>query len=76
LQDVVIHVAKEYRQRRHLPMSDQWVNQLYFGDNLDQAVLAAYGWPPDIDDDCLLERLLELNLQRAVDESQGRVVQP
>jgi len=57
-------------------MSDQWVNQLYFGDNLDQAVLAAYGWPPDIDDDCLLERLLELNLQRAVDESQGRVVQP
>ena len=33
--------------------------------NLDAAVFAAYGWQPDISDDDLLGRLLELNLSRA-----------
>jgi hypothetical protein len=32
---------------------------------LDEAVFAAYGWAPDLTDDQILERLLELNLQRA-----------
>ena len=32
--------------------------------SLDQAVLAAYGWPDDIDDATLLKNLLHLNLQR------------
>jgi type II restriction/modification system DNA methylase subunit YeeA len=32
--------------------------------DLDRAVLAAYGWPPDLPDDAILERLLELNLSR------------
>lgn len=32
---------------------------------LDDAVLAAYGWPADIADDDLLAKLLELNLSRA-----------
>ena len=34
---------------------------------LDRAVCDAYGWPHDIlsDDDAILRRLLELNLQRA-----------
>ena len=32
---------------------------------LDEAVAAAYGWPADLSDDQLLERLLALNLQRA-----------
>jgi hypothetical protein len=31
---------------------------------LDAAVFAAYGWPPDLDDDEVLARLLELNLAR------------
>ncbi len=31
---------------------------------LDAAVLAAYGWPPDLTDDEILERLLALNLSR------------
>jgi type II restriction/modification system DNA methylase subunit YeeA len=31
---------------------------------LDEAVLAAYGWPADIADDTLLAKLLELNLSR------------
>lgn len=32
---------------------------------LDQAVLAAYGWPDNLSDNEILGRLLELNLQRA-----------
>jgi hypothetical protein len=31
---------------------------------LDTAVLAAYGWPADLTDEAVLERLLELNLER------------
>jgi hypothetical protein len=32
-------------------------------DRLDRAVLAAYGWPAELSDDDLLERLLSLNLE-------------
>lgn len=32
---------------------------------LDEAVFAAYGWPSNLTDEQILERLLELNLQRA-----------
>lgn len=32
---------------------------------LDEAVLAAYGWPADLTDEELLSRLLALNLERA-----------
>jgi type II restriction/modification system DNA methylase subunit YeeA len=32
---------------------------------LDEAVFAAYGWPPDLADDALLAKLLALNLERA-----------
>lgn len=32
---------------------------------LDAAVAAAYGWPADLGDDAVLERLLALNLARA-----------
>jgi len=34
---------------------------------LDNAVLDAYGWPPDLSDEAILERLLALNLARAGD---------
>jgi type II restriction/modification system DNA methylase subunit YeeA len=36
---------------------------------LDQAVAAAYGWPADLGDDAVLERLLALNLARAANEA-------
>lgn len=36
---------------------------------LDAAVAAAYGWPADLSDEQILERLLALNLQRAAAES-------
>ena len=32
---------------------------------LDRAVLAAYGWPTDLSDDEILERLLKLNQERS-----------
>ena len=32
---------------------------------LDEAVFAAYGWPGDLSDEEILERLLALNLERA-----------
>ena len=32
---------------------------------LDQVVLDAYGWPHDLTNDEILERLLSLNLERA-----------
>jgi len=35
---------------------------------LDETVFAAYGWPPDLSDDQLLEKLLALNLERAARE--------
>ena len=38
---------------------------------LDQAVLAAYGWPPDLADEQILERLLELNLERAAAQQES-----
>jgi hypothetical protein len=34
-------------------------------DLLKDAVFAAYGWPPDLSDEEILERLLALNLERS-----------
>ena len=33
--------------------------------DLDAAVAAAYGWPADLTDDQILERLFQLNQERA-----------
>ena len=38
---------------------------------LDAAVAAAYGWPADLTDEQILERLLALNLERADAEAAG-----
>jgi type II restriction/modification system DNA methylase subunit YeeA len=37
---------------------------------LDTAVAAAYGWPADLSDEAILERLLALNLERSRQEAQ------
>lgn len=45
-------------------------------DELDTAVLAAYGWSDlhlPLDTDTLLQRLVELNAQRGAEEAQGRI---
>jgi hypothetical protein len=46
-----------------------WLAQAH--ERLDAAVLAAYGWPADIDRDELLARLLALNLARADRETKA-----
>jgi type II restriction/modification system DNA methylase subunit YeeA len=43
---------------------------------LDAAVAAAYGWPADLTDDQILEKLLALNLERAAEEEQAATAKP
>jgi hypothetical protein len=38
---------------------------------LDAAVAAAYGWPADLTDEQILERLLALNLKRVAEEAKA-----
>ena len=38
---------------------------------LDAAVAAAYGWPADLSDEQILEKLLALNLERAAEEAKA-----
>jgi hypothetical protein len=40
-------------------------------DDLDAAVFGAYGWPKDLTDAEILERLVELNAERAEEEKRG-----
>ena len=42
-------------------------------DDLDGAVLEAYGWPVDLSDEEVLERLVQLNRERAAEEAAGVV---
>jgi MmeI, DNA-methyltransferase domain/MmeI, N-terminal domain/MmeI, helicase spacer domain/MmeI, target recognition domain len=42
-------------------------------DDLDAAVFDAYGWPRDLKDDEILERLVALNAERAAEERQGHI---
>ncbi len=42
-------------------------------DALDMAVLDAYGWPRDLDDESILEHLVALNRERADEEKRGLV---
>ncbi len=40
-------------------------------DDLDSAVFDAYGWPHDLEDEAILQRLVDLNHERAEEESRG-----
>lgn len=42
-------------------------------DDLDAAVFDAYGWPHDLTDEQILERLVALNAERAEEERRGLV---
>ncbi len=42
-------------------------------DDLDEAVFEAYGWPPTLTDEEILERLVALNAKRTEEESRGLV---
>src|SRR5204862_6103239 len=41
---------------------------------LDAPVAAAYGWPADLTDEQILEKLLALNLERAAEEAKAAKV--
>jgi hypothetical protein len=42
-------------------------------DELDRVVLDAYGWPHDLDEQGILQRLVDLNAARAAEEASGLV---
>lgn len=42
-------------------------------EDIDAAVFEAYGWPDDLDDEAILERLVALNLERHEEEKRGHV---
>jgi hypothetical protein len=42
-------------------------------DDLDAAVFDAYGWPHDLSDEQILERLVALNAERAAEERRGLI---
>jgi hypothetical protein len=42
-------------------------------DDLDAAVAAAYGWPVDLTDAEILERVVALNAARAAEEARGKI---
>jgi type II restriction/modification system DNA methylase subunit YeeA len=46
----------------------EWLDMAH--KKLDKAVLEAYGWPLDLTDDQILERLLALNLERAANQGE------
>lgn len=74
------NVLAKYRNGESLTKKEQSVHtKLATGelarihDELDAAVFVAYGWPIELTDDEILKRLVELNRERAVEESQGQV---
>jgi len=42
-------------------------------DRIDTAVAEAYGWPADLGDEEILQRLVDLNLERAKEEATGKI---
>jgi hypothetical protein len=42
-------------------------------DELDAAVAAAYGWPANLTDEAILERIVALNATRAAEEARGHI---
>ncbi|WP_428307274.1 hypothetical protein [Lacipirellula sp.] len=62
--------AKELKKRTLTNLYNErpaWLDLVHR--RLDEAVFAAYGWSPDLSDDDLLAKLLELNLERAAAEN-------
>ena len=62
--------ATELRRRTLTNLYNQrptWMNNAHAA--LDSAVADAYGWPADLEDGEILERLLALNLERAGEEA-------
>jgi hypothetical protein len=57
---------KELKRRTLTNLYNEYPTWLQLAHSrLDKAVMDAYGWPYDLDDEDILRRLLELNLERA-----------
>ncbi|WP_353573138.1 class I SAM-dependent DNA methyltransferase [Candidatus Albibeggiatoa sp. nov. BB20] len=64
--------AKQFKKRTLTNLYNEkppWLVNLH--KNLDDAVATAYGWPTDLSDDEILQKLLELNLGRS--EKEGNI---
>ena len=67
--------AKKLKERTLTNLYNQrpaWLDLAH--KKLDQTVAAAYGWPADLADEQILERLLKLNLERAAEEAKSAQV--
>ena len=65
-------IAKQLKKRTLTNLYNErpaWLDQAHR--RLDEAVFAAYGWSPDLSDEELLAKLLELNLARAAEEGEA-----
>jgi len=65
--EVFTDADREYNNRALVSILKQ------IHDELDIAVLDAYGWPHDITDEQILERLVALNAERAAEERSGHI---
>ncbi|WP_122465324.1 class I SAM-dependent DNA methyltransferase [Brevundimonas lutea] len=70
------------QRRRGEPFSDEDADRAQRGrvlilndlhDQIDRATADAYGWPHDLSDEQILERLVALNAERAAEEAAGHV---
>jgi len=74
------NVLEKLRSGETLTAKDQTIHQQglvsvlkQIHDDLDAAVFDAYGWPHDLEDEEILQRLVDLNHERAEEESRGIV---
>ena len=74
------NVVEKLKARKPLSAKEQTINQqglasvvLSLHQQLDAAVADAYGWPHDLPDSEILTRLVQLNHERAAEESAGQI---
>jgi hypothetical protein len=72
------NVLTKLRERRPLDEDDPRVREMglvdtlmQIHDDIDRATFAAYGFPTDLSDDAILERLVAQNAERATEEARG-----
>jgi hypothetical protein len=72
------NVLEKLRQNEELTPKDRIIHEQglvsvlkQIHDDLDAAVAAAYGWPADLTDEEILQRLVALNAERAEEEKRG-----
>ena len=74
------NVVEALRAERQPNVKEQAIHEkglcsllLQIHQELDVAVFDAYGWPHDLDDESILQRLVDLNAERAEEERKGLI---